>query len=59
MNIMSFILGLSAVYMLFMVSVTKTENIRSALLFKLLPTVLSIGDIFIMLYLLNIIKFNL
>ena len=60
MNIIcEIITGSTGMFLLFLAFAMETKNLRSSIVFKFIPFILGSGNIFVTLYLLNIIKLNL
>ena len=53
------ITGLGGVFLIYLAFIMKTENLRSAMFFKFVPFILGMGNWFVALYLLDIIKLNI
>jgi hypothetical protein len=53
------ITGSTGGFLLFLAFASDTKNLRSTIVFKFIPFILGCGNIFVMLYMLDIIKLNL
>jgi hypothetical protein len=53
------ITGTTAIWLFFIAFIMETKNFRSMIIFKMLPFLLGLGNGFVTLYLLDIIKLNI